>query len=121
MPQKKQTNELDQNSEHPKQNQWVVYVLRCNDQSLYCGITNNPARRFAQHNNGTGARYTRCRTPVLVECCWPTENRSSALRLEAAFKKLRRSQKLSLLNTPYAPSHLLLPKRNKHPVPEKPS
>jgi len=43
---------------------WVVYILRCSDESLYTGMTNNIERRFAAHNQGTAAKYTRSRRPL---------------------------------------------------------
>lgn len=77
--------------------QWCVYVLRCSDRSLYCGITNDLVRRIRQHNGGTGARYTRGRGPVKLIRSWPAENKSAALKAELAFKKLKRPAKLALL------------------------
>lgn len=47
---------------------WHLYVLRCADGSLYCGITNDLPRRLAQHERGTGARYTRGRGPLKLVC-----------------------------------------------------
>ena len=44
---------------------WWVYLLRCADGSLYTGITTDVERRTAQHNTGTGAKYTRSRGPVV--------------------------------------------------------
>ncbi|WP_297217956.1 GIY-YIG nuclease family protein [uncultured Desulfovibrio sp.] len=78
---------------------WFVYLVRCADDSLYCGITTDVARRLAQHNGGLagGARYTRSRRPVRLEgvrCC---EDRSAALRLEARIKRAQRAQKPGLL------------------------
>ena len=81
----------------PTPKQWCVYVLRCADRSLYCGITNDLARRIKQHNRGTGARYTRGRGPVKLARSWPAEHKSAALKAEAAFKKLRRPAKLARL------------------------
>lgn len=77
--------------------QWLVYVLRCSDRSLYCGITNDLKRRIKQHNSGTGARFTRGRGPVKLVRSWHTENKSAALKAEIAFKRLTRSAKLALL------------------------
>ena len=45
---------------------WLVYLLRCADDSYYCGATNDLERRIEAHNNGNGARYTRGRGPVAV-------------------------------------------------------
>lgn len=75
---------------------WVVYILKCSDQSLYTGITNDPSARYAAHTNGTGAKYTRGRGPfsVLYEERFPT--RGAALRREAAIKNMSRVKKLKL-------------------------
>ena len=73
--------------------QWCLYVLRCTDATLYCGITNHLERRIKQHNRGDGARYTRGRGPVKLIRSWPFENRSLASKAEHAFKKLKRSAK----------------------------
>jgi putative endonuclease len=72
---------------------WFLYVLLCRDGSFYCGITNNVARRLRMHENGKAARYTRGRRPVSLLKVWPMDERSAALRAEAAFKKLSRPQK----------------------------
>lgn len=68
--------------------QWVLYVLRCKDNTLYCGITNNLDRRIEQHNCGKGARYTRGRGPVLLLKSWNAVSMSAALKAERAFKAL---------------------------------
>ena len=79
----------------PASEEWWVYVLRCSDRSLYCGITNDLKRRVNQHNAGTGARYTKGRGPVKVAHWWKEATKSAALRAEHAFKKLSRPQKLA--------------------------
>lgn len=76
---------------------WCLYVLRCKDGTLYCGITNDLARRIAQHDAGKGARYTRGRGPVKVLRCWPQKGKSAALKAEHAFKRLSRPAKEALL------------------------
>src|SRR3954464_10676412 len=43
---------------------WFVYLARCADDSLYTGVTTDPARRERAHNQGLGAAYTRSRRPV---------------------------------------------------------
>lgn len=73
---------------------WCFYVLRCVDESLYAGSTNDMARRFAAHNSGVGARYTSGRGPVRLVWVEPHGDRASAQRAEAAFKKLSRPAKL---------------------------
>ena len=76
--------------------EWIVYILRCSDDTLYTGITNDLQGRIAMHNAGKGAKYTRGRgpvTPVYQEKC---ENYSLALRREHEIKQLTRKEKLSL-------------------------
>jgi putative endonuclease len=75
---------------------WFVYLLRCADGTLYAGITTDPARRVAEHNAGSGARYTRARLPVELIHCEPAADRAAASRREAAIKKLPRIAKLAL-------------------------
>jgi putative endonuclease len=77
----------------PAPKPWHLYVLRCRDGSLYCGITNDLDRRVAQHNAGKAARYTRGRGPAVVVRSWIHESKSAALKAEFAFKKLRRAVK----------------------------
>ncbi len=72
---------------------WWVYVLRCGDGSLYCGITSDLKRRVKQHREGTGARYTRGRGPLKIAHWWVLPTRAEALRAEHAFKKLSALQK----------------------------
>jgi putative endonuclease len=72
---------------------WWVYVLRCGDGSLYCGITSDLRRRVKQHREGTGARYTRGRGPLKIAHWWVLPTRPEALRAEHAFKKLSALQK----------------------------
>ncbi|MFN0078051.1 MAG: GIY-YIG nuclease family protein [Prosthecobacter sp.] len=76
---------------------WCLYVLRCKDGTLYCGITNDLERRIAQHNAGKGARYTRGRGPVKLLRSWPQQSQSAALKAEFAFKRLTRRAKDVLL------------------------
>ena len=76
---------------------WFVYSLRCADDSLYTGITNDLQRRCLQHNRGTASRYTRGRGPVRLVYQETHDNRSSALKREAAVKALARHRKETLL------------------------
>ena len=76
---------------------WFVYILRCADGTLYTGITKDLARRTKQHNAGTASRYTRSRRPVKLVYQEPQRNQSSALKREAAIKKLTRREKLALV------------------------
>ena len=77
-----------------------VYLLRCGDGTLYPGITNDLPRRLAAHARGRGARYTRGRGPLALVHSEPARTRAQALRREHELKRLRRRQKLALLDTP---------------------
>jgi putative endonuclease len=74
-----------------------VYLLRCADDSLYCGWTTDVQRRLASHRSGTASRYTRSRRPVELAAVIPVADRSAALREEARIKRLPRSAKLRLI------------------------
>lgn len=76
---------------------WFVYMLRCGDGSLYTGCTDDVARRLAVHQSGKGAKYTRSRPPVTLAYQEELPDKSSALRREAAIKRLTRRQKLALI------------------------
>jgi len=77
--------------------QWGVYLLRCGDDSLYAGATNDLAARVARHQRGLGSRYTRSRLPVELAYWEPCADRSAALKREVALKRLSRSAKLALI------------------------
>ena len=72
---------------------WLLYVLKCWDNTLYTGITNDAARRIQQHNSGTASRYTRNRLPVRLIFSEPCRSRSQALKKEYAVKRLSRKKK----------------------------
>lgn len=72
---------------------WFVYVARCGDGSLYCGIARDVAARLRAHESGKGARYTRGRGPLVVHALRRCKDKSDALRLEIAVKRLPRSRK----------------------------
>ena len=79
--------------------EWFVYILRCADDTLYTGITNDLIRRCQQHNAGTASRYTRSRLPVVLVYQEPQASRSLALQREVAIKALARRQKELLIQT----------------------
>lgn len=74
---------------------WVVYILRCFDDTFYTGITNNLDKRIEKHNKGTGAKYTRGRTPVSLVRAFACQTKGDALRLEHKIKKLSKEEKLN--------------------------
>ena len=73
-----------------------VYLLRCADESLYCGWTTDVERRLAAHLAGTASRYTRSRRPVELAAVIAVADRGAALREEARIKRLPRAEKLRL-------------------------
>ena len=76
---------------------WFCYLLRCADNTLYCGITNDLSKRLAAHNAGTAAKYTRTRTPVELVFSETCDDRSVASKRELAIKRLTREKKLALI------------------------
>ncbi|WAK03889.1 GIY-YIG nuclease family protein [Methylobacter sp. YRD-M1] len=78
---------------------WSVYIIRCTDDSLYTGITNDVRRRFHEHANGLGAKYFRGRQPKELVYVETGHDRSSASKRESAIKKLPRLDKLQLLSS----------------------
>jgi putative endonuclease len=84
---------------------WHVYVARCADDTLYCGIARDVAARIAEHDAGTGAKYTRGRGPLVVVLVRRCRTKPTALRIEYAVKQMSRRQKESLIAAAVAPWH----------------
>jgi putative endonuclease len=78
---------------------WWVYLVRCRDRTLYCGIAKDIAKRIAQHDAGKGARYTRGRGPVKLVFAEAHATMGDALRREHAIKRLTVSQKRALIRS----------------------
>ncbi len=79
---------------------WIVYIVRCSDDSLYTGITNDLDRRISEHNDSSsnlGAKFTRGRQPVKLVYQETAESRSHATKREMKIKSLSRQQKLALI------------------------
>ena len=76
-----------------------TYILRCSDDTLYCGWTNDLQKRLASHNAGKGAKYTRSRTPVTLVYYETFETKQEAMKREYAIKQLTRKEKEDLLKT----------------------
>ncbi len=68
--------------------QWVVYLVRCSDNTLYCGVTNDLEGRLIAHNAGKGARYTKSRRPVELVCVSHAMSKSEAFKLEYRIKRI---------------------------------
>ena len=78
---------------------WFCYLLRCADDTLYCGITNDLDKRLAAHNAGTASKYTRVRVPVELVFAEPCTDRSTASKREMEIKSLKRAEKLVLIQS----------------------
>ena len=76
---------------------YYLYILRCGDDTLYTGITNDVAKRLAAHRSGKGAKYTRGRGPLRLVYQEEWADKSAALRRELAVKALPREKKLALI------------------------
>jgi len=80
-------------------NNWCVYIVRCADDSLYTGITNDLEKRIKAHNDGLGAKYTKPRRPVCLAYQEAAADRSTASKREYVVKQLSRTEKQALINT----------------------
>ncbi|MDL2324124.1 GIY-YIG nuclease family protein [Ruminococcaceae bacterium OttesenSCG-928-A16] len=74
-----------------------AYLVRCKDNSLYAGWTNDLTKRLAAHNNGTGAKYTRGRGPVALAWAGNYPTKQQAMQQEALLKKMTKPQKEALV------------------------
>ena len=78
---------------------WFVYVVRCADNSLYCGITTDVTRRVGEHNTSPkGAKYTQSRRPVKLVKSWCVDTRSDAAKAELRFKALSKTEKEKIVS-----------------------
>jgi putative endonuclease len=75
---------------------WFLYLIECDDGSIYTGIAVDVEARYAKHVGGTGARYTRTRKPVRLLASFAMEDRSSASRAEYRVKRLTAAEKRAL-------------------------
>lgn len=83
----------------PVSKPWFVYLVRAANGSLYCGISDDPVRRFAKHQSGKGARFflsSPAMALVYTEVC---RDKSEALRQERLIKKLKKSAKECLVGS----------------------
>jgi len=77
---------------------WYLYVARCNDDTLYTGVTTDLQRRINEHNTSLkGAKYTKTRRPVELAYFKIFKDRSTAQKAEYKFKRLTRTQKLKII------------------------
>ena len=73
---------------------WVAYLVRCCDNSLYCGISHDLKKRLLEHNSGKGAKYTRSRRPIKLVGVSSEITKSEALKLEYRIKQLPADRKI---------------------------
>ncbi len=89
-----------------------VYIVKCSDGTFYTGWTNDLEKRISSHNSGKGAKYTKPRLPVSLVYCEEFEDKISAMKREAAIKKLSRKEKEKLVRS-YAEKVKALENENK--------
>ncbi|MDO8573569.1 MAG: GIY-YIG nuclease family protein [Candidatus Daviesbacteria bacterium] len=76
---------------------WYVYALECADGSLYTGVSNNPEKRFLEHKDGKGGRYTRSHKPIKLLYQEELPTHSKALKRESEIKSWSREKKIKIL------------------------
>lgn len=76
---------------------YFVYILLCQDGSLYTGIAKDPEKRFLEHTNGKGGAYTRSHKPIRIVYTERKRTKSSALKREAQIKRWPREKKIKTL------------------------
>lgn len=76
---------------------WFVYIILCEDGSLYTGFSPNPRERFEYHKNGKGGRYTRSHKPVRLLFTEQHESKSAALKRESQIKGWGKQKKIDIL------------------------
>lgn len=101
--------------EKKEQRTTYIYIVKCEDGSLYTGITTDVKRRMKEHfeQGHKGAKYTHTRLVVSIEMVWAAESYASAARLEYAIKKLKRADKCRLIENPDSILKSLFPKLEK--------
>ena len=78
---------------------YYTYMLRCENNSIYTGITTDVKRRMEEHfeKDKKGAKYTKSHTPQKLECVWESENKILASKLEYRLKTLTKNQKEDII------------------------
>lgn len=84
---------------------WYVYIIYCNDRSLYTGISNDVDRRIKQHAEGHGAKYFRGRKPLQLVYLESGHTRSTASQREAEIKSLSKEEKIKLIESKNNEAH----------------
>lgn len=81
---------------------FYIYMIRCEDESLYTGITTDVKRRFEEHKEKQqkGAKYTKFHNVIRIEAVWQVTSRKEASKVEYRLKKLTKTKKEELVKTP---------------------
>ena len=80
--------------------EWFTYIIECEDKSLYTGCTNDLARRFKQHFEGIGGKYTASHKPIKILFSEKYNTRSEALRRESQIKGWSHGKKIKFIKSP---------------------
>ena len=78
-------------------NKWYVYIIECEDKSLYVGATNNIERRFMEHKTGKGSKFVRSRKAIKIVYTQVFDNKYDAFKREKEIKGFSRQKKLELI------------------------
>lgn len=78
-------------------NIWYVYIILCEDNCYYTGITNDLINRFTKHKNGKGANYTRSHKPLKFLSAWEVDSVNTALSIERYIKSVNKKIKVLFL------------------------
>ncbi len=76
---------------------YYTYMIRCKDNSIYTGMTNDIKNRFKEHKSGVGAKYTKTHPVEKLEIAWSSKNKSLACKLEYQLKQLTKLQKEKII------------------------
>ncbi len=80
--------------------EYYIYILRCQDNSLYTGIAKNYEKRFFEHLSGKGAKYTRSHKAKKIEVIFLAKNKSEASIVESFIKKKKKKDKENIIVNP---------------------
>jgi len=89
--------EIEEAGERLPDKGWILYILRCQNDTFYTGVTKDLGRRLKMHNEGKASRYTRARLPVELIYYEDCASRAQALARECEVKALSRSEKEQLV------------------------
>lgn len=89
----KSTQSSPEQTAQPSPGRWYVYLVRAANGALYCGITNDPQRRFKQHQSGKGARFFNSSPALAMVYVEECADKGAALRREIEIKRMGKREK----------------------------